>query len=102
MKRLARKKNVRIKEENMRYWNTLLESWRIDSRRVYSSASGWIPMTPLRQYDVNYQFRLAYNHMLEQAPQTIRDYHRTFSMPIVTHEMGGRASYPNFEQNFPV
>ena len=39
--------NVRIKKENGRYWDALLESWRKDSRRVYASASGWIPMTPL-------------------------------------------------------
>jgi len=77
-----------------------------DSRRLYSSASGW-PQIPENQFHVTPDPRIqAWGGGLKsrinaKAPETradYRDYIRARSVPVISHEIGQWCVYPNFDE----
>ena len=81
----------------------LLNHLKTDSRRFYTSGSGW-PSIPENQYDIQYQTRLQHwpSLQLNQPPQTwddYREYIEKLSVPTVSHEIGQWCAYPDLGED---
>jgi hypothetical protein len=89
------------------YLGKLLTYWKAkDSRRVYTSGSGW-PIIPENDYNLSAEPRIQrWNEGLKsiinrEAPQTIFDFREIISkykIPTVSHEIGQWCVYPDFKE----
>ena len=77
-----------------------------DSRRLYTSASGW-PQIPENQFHITPDPRIQgwgaglKSRINAKPPETqtdYRDYIRARSVPVVSHEIGQWCVYPNFDE----